>query len=211
MISVEFDKCRNAEDKDVPLIVQIHLAAFKNYFLSRLGYQFLCIMYSAFLRSPNCIFVVFELAENELGGFALGTFRGPKDRWLALRFFPQFLLAIIPAVVRNPIDVVRRLFMRFFDVDEMPDVPSNAVLLRSIGVLPSLRGGGASVSLLKAFEILALSKGAEYVYLTTDEVENERAQRFYVRAGYGFCARFKQDKRRWMWLMSKKIKEAVHE
>lgn len=211
MIDVKLNNCRNAEFKDISLIVEIHLAAFQNYFLSQLGYEFLSVMYKAFLRSPKCIFVVFELTENELGGFVVGTVSGGADRWLALRFFPQFLLAIVPAVVRHPINVVRRLIKRFFDADEMPDVPSNAALLRSIGVLPSIRGGGAAIALLKAFEVLALAKGAEHVYLTTDEVENERAQRFYVRAGYGLCARFKQDGRRRMWLMSKKIKEAVHE
>lgn len=203
--------CRHAVDGDIDTVARIHLAAFDGFFLSQLGYRFLCVMYRAFLKSPSSLFVVFETASGQLAGFAVGALQGQKDRWLAVRFLPQFLWAVVPAVLRHPVPVIKRLWARFFDAGESLQVPPGAAVLRSIGVLPSLRGAGAAASLLQAFEALALSKGAGQVYLTTDGVNNERAQRFYERGGYGLVARFQQDREREMWLMSKNLKRPSHE
>ena len=59
--------------------------------------------------------------------------------------------------------------------------------------------------------MLALNKGAGHVFLTTDEMNNERAQRFYGRGGYRLVTRFQQDGERGMWLMSKNLKEPIDE
>lgn len=203
--------CRHAVEGDVDDVARIHLAAFNGFFLSQLGYRFLCVMYRAFLTSPNSLFVVFETGSGQLAGFAVGALQGQKDRWLAVRFLPQFLWAVVPAVLRHPAPVVKRLWARFIDAGESLPVPPGAAVLRSIGVLPSLRGAGAAAALLKAFEALALGKGAGQVFLTTDEVDNERAQRFYERGGYGLVVRFQQDRERGMWLMSKNLKGPIHE
>jgi ribosomal protein S18 acetylase RimI-like enzyme len=202
---------RHAVDDDIDVVARIHLAAFDGFFLSQLGYRFLCVMYRAFLKSPTSLFLVFETASGQLAGFAVGALQGQKDRWLAVRFLPQFLWAVVPAVLRHPVPVVRRLWGRFFDLGESLQVPPGAAVLRSIGVQPSLRGAGAATSLLQAFEALALSKGAGQVYLTTDGVNNERAQRFYQRSGYGLVARFEQDRARAMWMMSKNLKGPIDE
>ncbi len=200
------ESCRNAVEGDIDAVARIHLAAFDGFFLSQLGYRFLCVMYRAFLKSPSSLFVVFEMASGQLAGFAVGALEGQKDRWLAVRFLPQFLWAVIPAVMRHPVPVVKRLWARFADAGERVQVPPGAAVLRSIGVLPSLRGAGAAASLLQAFEALALHKEAGQVFLTTDEMNNERAQRFYERGGYALVVRFKQDGERGMWLMSKNLK-----
>ena len=152
------------------------------------------------------IFVVYETASGVLAGFAVGTLKDQKDRWLALRFLPQFLVAIVPSILRNPLPVVKKLFVRFFDSGELLQIPSNAAVLRSIGVTPTMRGSGAATSLMEAFEALALSKGSKLVLLTTDEMNNERAQRFYERCGYQRVANFQQDDERRMWVMSKNLK-----
>ncbi len=203
--------CRNALESDIDAVARIHLAAFDGFFLSQLGYKFLCVMYRAFLKSPSSLFLVFETASGQLAGFAVGALQGQKDRWLAVRFLPQFLWAVVPAVLRHPIPVVTRLWARVFDVGESLQVPPGAAVLRSIGVQPSLMGAGAAAALLQAFEALARSKGAGQVFLTTDAVDNERAQRFYERGGYGLVARFQQDRERGMWLMSKNLKGPIHE
>lgn len=204
-------RCRQAVEADIAFVASIHLAAFDGFFLSQLGYRFLCVMYRAFFRSPSTLFIVFETASGELAGFAVGSFQGKKDRWLAIRSLPHFLVAVLPAVLRNPAPVVQRLWARFFNAGESPQVSPSAAVLRSIGVMPSARGKGIAASLLQAFEVLARSKGAGHVFLTTDEINNERAQRFYERAGYEFVARFQQDRKRRMWLMSKDLKGPIHE
>lgn len=205
------DLCRNAVESDISSVARIHLAAFDGFFLSQLGHKFLCAMYLAFLKSPGSVFLVYETAPGQLAGFVVGAVQGQKDRWLAVRFFPKFLLAGVPAISRHPVQVVKRLWGRFFETSESPKVPTDAAILRSIGVLPFIRGTGAAASLLKAFENLALKRGAKHVFLTTDEVNNERAQRFYERGGYALVARFQQDGERWMWLISKSLNGSVNE
>lgn len=196
--------CRQANINDVADVARIHLAAFPGFFLSTLGFRFLCVMYRAFMLNKASVFVVSQNSEGHLTGFAVGALQtGDRDRLLALKFLPQFVLAVLPALLRHPLVVVRRLIARFFEVGELPSISESAVMLRSIGVMPEARGGGAAALLLESFEQLAFERGAEQVCLTTDEEENERAQRFYQRHGYVMSSRFCQDGKRWMWLMNK--------
>ena len=145
-------------------------------------------------------------------GFAVGALSsGKKDRWIALRYLPEFLVAALPAIRRKPNLIVRRLVARFFETDASYVLPRDVAVLRSIGVLTSERGGGAASALLDAFEKLALQHGANQVYLTTDQQNNERAQNFYKRHGYQVAECFQQNGRRPMWLMSKLLRPVVHE
>lgn len=206
------DRCRQALISDMPSVARIHLEAFEGFFLSELGYRFLCVMYRAFLVNPVGIFVVHESKDGQITGFAVGGLSiGRKDRWLALRFMPHFFWAALPAIFRCPRKIVTRLFSRFFDSGSSFDVPNDAAVLRSIGVLTSERGGGAASGLLGAFEQMALRQGAAHVYLTTDQDHNERAQNFYKRHGYDVAQCFHQDGVRPMWLMSKHLMGVVHE
>jgi GNAT superfamily N-acetyltransferase len=197
---------------DVPTVARIHLEAFEGFFLSELGYRFLCVMYRAFLVNPAGVFVVNLSKDGQVTGFAVGALSsGQKDRWLALRFMPHFLWAALPAIFRRPRTIVMRLAARFFETGSSFDVPNDTAVLRSIGVLKSERGGGAAGSLLSAFEQMALRQGAARVYLTTDQDNNERAQNFYKRHGYDVAEFFQQDGQRPMWLMSKLLRGVVHE
>lgn len=199
-------RCRKATVSDISTIANIHIAAFEGFFLTQLGYKFLCVMYLSFLKSQNSIFVVYETVSGQVIGFAVGALQGQKDKWLALRFFPQFVMAAAPALLRHPVRVATKLWARFFEAGESPQVPINSAILRSIAVCPSMRGAGIAAVLLQSFEELTLDKGVDRLYLTTDQEFNERAQIFYSRCGYVLVSQFKQDGRRQMWLMFKNLK-----
>ena len=206
------ERCRLAWISDVPSVARVHLEAFEEFFLSELGYNFLCVMYRAFLVNPSGIFVVQESKDDKVTGFAVGALSsGKKDRWLALRFMPHFFWAALPAILQHPRVIITRLVTRFFETGFPFNVPNNAAVLRSIGVLTSERGSGAASALLGAFEQIAFQQGSASVYLTTDHDNNERAQKFYERHGYRVVDRFQQDGQRPMWLMSKHLKGVVHE
>lgn len=205
-------RCRQALISDVPSVARIHLEAFEGFFLSQLGYGFLCVMYRVFLVNTAGVFVVQESNNGQVTGFAVGALStGQKDRWLALRYMPHFLWASLPAIFRHPRTIVTRLIARFFETGSSFNVPNDAAVLRSIGVLTSERGSGAAGDLLGAFEQMALRQGAAHVYLTTDQDNNERAQKFYKRHGYGVAEFFQQDGQRPMWVMSKHLKGVVNE
>ena len=198
--------CRNAVLSDIEDVARIHLEAFPHFFLSQLGYRFLCVMYRAFLLNPVGIFVVFESTDGLVQGFAVGALNTAKpDRWLALRYWPEFVVAVLPVVVRRPQWVLKRLAVRFFDSGLHYALPQDAAVLRSIGVFNAVRGGGAATALLEAFEQTARRQEARQVFLTTDQENNERAQRFYKRHGYRMVECFKQDGQRPMWLMAKNL------
>jgi ribosomal protein S18 acetylase RimI-like enzyme len=164
-------------------------------------------MYRSFLVNRNSLFIVYEAVDSTIVGFAVGSVTlGRRDRWLAVRFLPQFFFAVLPALVESPLRISTRLFRRFFEMGGSPNVPREAAILRSIGVNESSRGSGIADALLKQFETAAFGRGAESVHLTTDEVNNHRAQRFYERRGYGVVERFRQDGTRWMWHMSKDLR-----
>lgn len=203
---------RAATSSDLASVALIHLDAFPGFFLTKLGYKFLHLMYRVFFSNPDGIFVVYESNASQLLGFAVGTLgSGKKDRWLSLYFIPQFIIAVIPATLREPRIVISRLVARFIASGTPCDLPSDGAILRSIGVLSSARGGGAASVLLYSFEQEALRRGGNHVYLTTDQDNNERAKKFYTRMGYNVIKRFNQHKNRPMLLMSKKIDDNVHE
>jgi len=205
-------RCRQALISDVPRVAFLHLDAFKGFFLTELGYRFVCVMYRAFLANPAGLFVVHETEDGQVTGFAVGALSsGQRDRWIALRFIHNFLWASLPLLFLRPGKIFMRLAARFFETDCSFPVSKDAVVLRSIGVLTSQRGSGTASSLLRSFEEMALERGATSVYLTTDQDKNDRAQNFYKRHGYEVAWGFKQDGRRPMWVMFKLLRNTIGE
>jgi ribosomal protein S18 acetylase RimI-like enzyme len=197
--------CRPARTEDVSQVADVHSAAFPGFFLTTLGPGFLRTMYRAFISNVGGVFVINE-QNNRLDGFAVGILKSAgKDRNLAVRFLPQFIAALVPGLIRNPVKVMRRVATQFFSVGEEPEVPNNSVILRSIGVLPDAKGSGVASRLLDEFERLSRAKGATSVALTTDALDNERAVGFYRKHGYHIAQEFSQDKNRKMLLMLKDL------
>ena len=197
--------CRSAEEKDLSQVADVHVAAFPGFFLTMLGHSFLRVMYRAFLMSRGRVFVVDEL-DGRVIGFAVGVRTSVgKDRKLAIRFFPQFAVAILPGIVSNPIKVIRRIIGQLLSEGGQPEMPVGCVVLRSIGVLPEMQGAGVANRLLTAFERIACEQGANAVALTTDADNNERAIGFYLKHGYHIQQDYQQDDSRKMLLLIKSI------
>lgn len=198
--------CRDANLCDLAMVTDVHLKAFPGFFLTTLGVAFIRTMYKAFLINPGGIFVVNE-ASDGLAGFAVGALKSSnKDKQLAIRLLPQFIWAVIPAIMLSPVRVLMRILAQFFAQggDEL-NVPEGAAVLRSIGVLPEMKGRGVGAGLLNAFEQRATQMGATSVALTTDVLDNEWAINFYRKQGYEVLQEFMQGKQRPMFLMLKEL------
>lgn len=197
--------CLPARAQDVPSVVDVHISAFPGFFLTSLGPAFLRTMYRAFLANAGGVFVVAK-ANQDVHGFAVGVLKSAgKDRALALRYLPQFLISVIPGLIRNPLKVSRRILSQFFAVGDQITIPDDASVLRSIGIVPNARGTGIAGDLLREFERCSFLKGARSIALTTDAVDNARAITFYQKNGYEVAQEFMQDKNRRMLLMLKKL------
>lgn len=198
--------CRTAQARDLRQVVDVHVEAFPGFFLTSLGPSFLEVMYRAFLSDSGAVFLVAESQDGVIEGFAVGAAGNvPRDRSLALRRLPSFLLAVVPALVRNPGRVTRRLAAQMFSRGAQPDYPAGAAVLRSIGVRAQMKGSGAAGQLLATFEARARSKGAASIALTTDALENERAVGFYTKQGYSTRQQFAQHGNRRMLVMTKSL------
>lgn len=205
MMPATVRSCTPAKQGDVQRVVDIHVAAFPDFFLTSLGPMFLRTMYRAFLVNTGSVFIVARF-NHDIQGFAVGVLKtSSKDRALALRHLPQFLVSVIPGLIRNPLKVSRRIASQFFDVGDQITIPDDAAVLRSIGILPDARGTGIASDLLREFERFSLIKGARSVALTTDALDNDRAITFYRKNGYEIAQEFMQGENRKMLLMLKEL------
>lgn len=197
--------CRRVSPGDINAVVTVHRLAFSGFFLTSLGVRFLRVMYKTFSLDPSGLFFVSE-ANGRILGFAVGIMNDEEnDRSLALRYLPEFLLAAIPAVCMHPVSVLKRLGSVFFSFGDQPKIPVGAAVLRSIGIIPDMKGSGIANDLLNNFEQQAKKKSAKFVALTTDSFNNGRAINFYKKNGYQIFQEFKNSTGRNMLVMVKAI------
>lgn len=189
-------RIRRATLNDVSVVAQIHTIAFPGFFLTSLGDPFLRELYSGFVNQSGGIFVLAEV-DDKVIGFAAGT-TVPDVFFTELRKKRglYFLLKAIPALIKNARVVFKKLISSIFYKGDTPTELTGGTLLSSIGVIPSLHGGLVGSALLDEFEKIAFSQNAAFVYLTTDSIENERANAFYGKRGYSVEGRFMQQSKR---------------
>lgn len=196
---------RPALINDLNQVAEVHIAAFPDFFLTLLGKRFLMTMYRAFLLNTGSAFVVSEV-EGAIDGFAVGILKSSDADWYAaLKYFPSFALALLLAIIRNPIALTRRIYAKLLGKGDRISVPANAIILRSIGVRPESQGKGTARKLIQKFEKIAQSKNATAVVLTTDANQNERAIKFYSSLGYQPVQEFRQNETRAMLLLMKNL------
>jgi len=195
----------NARFDDIDDIVSLHNEVFAGFFLTSLGGKFLMELYSGFTTIPGGVMLIARDGA-KLVGFAAGT----TD---PLRFFPSlrrqrgffFFLKALPAVLRNPVPVVRRLFAGLFYRGDAPQHQVSGALLSSIGVASEQRGNGLADRLLYSFEREVAKYGSRQVYLTTDADHNERVNTFYRKNGYKLDSQYKQGNGRLMYRYIKNL------
>jgi len=179
-------------------IVQIHLEAFKGFFLESLGKQFLKTLYRSFILEPSGLCLV-AVERKCVVGFVVGTTQ-PEGffRRLLWSRWPAFVLAGAAALTLHPIRVGKKFLSALSYRGEKPaDVP-NASLLSSIGVTQSANGKGIGKILISAFCESAQESGSPTVFLTTDRDENDAVNQFYTSNGFKLHGSFLRERSRWM-------------
>ncbi len=103
-------------------------------------------------------------------------------RHLLRRHWLSFAWASLGAALRRPA-IIPRLWRALRRPAQAAESAADACLM-SIAVEPSCSGKGVGRQLVQSFcQALAL-RGAPAVCLTTDQVDNERVNRFYVSLGF---------------------------
>jgi len=191
------DVIRRAGADDLPGIVEIHQKSFSNFFLTRLGSDFLHRYYKLVLEYRGGIVLVSE-RQNVLQGFACG-FVDPvgfyRGMWCTkLSFTAPVLSALVrqPSLMKEVLYGVRRIH------NTAAVWPEASCELSSIAVVPERAGNGLGKALVESFLAETRSLDARSVYLTTDAEGNDAVNAFYRSLGFRQTNRFVHGRRRWM-------------
>ena len=188
---------REATAADLPRIITVHQKAFRNFFLTRLGNEFLRRYYALVLEYRAGVVLVSERS-GILEGFVCGFVEPPEFYRLMWCNKRIFALPALSAVIRHPSLATSMLY----GVQRVQLSASRGTArsceLSSIAVAPEAGGNGLGRALVQAFVEWASSMDAQYVYLTTDADGNEPANALYRQVGFQHTQRFLQRKGRWM-------------
>jgi len=182
---------------DIKEVVKIHKAAFKEFFMTQLGAEFLKRYYCFVLIYPMSLFLVAE-DHGKIVGFVAGFLEPGHFYAFLKRNKISIAKAVIPSLIRNP-----KLLMKFcaniWRVNKNSSYETkNICELASVAVDPNYSGRGLGKKLVKAFLNEAEKLGAEYVYLTTDARNNDYVNNFYKSLGFTLYRTFFNEYRREM-------------
>jgi ribosomal protein S18 acetylase RimI-like enzyme len=188
----------------VDQLVSIHLLAFPDFFLSKLGAFFLRVYYKSIVQSNDGISLVLIDKSGNVIGFCVGTQQslGFHSRLIKNNLL-KFIIAGLVIVAVNP-GGIQRLIKNLNKKSTSLDNGMYSEVL-SIAVNPDYKAMGFGKLLLTSFEEMALSKGCSEVSLTTDYYENSRILDFYFKCGYKVMATFYAYPKRKMYRLIKRI------
>jgi ribosomal protein S18 acetylase RimI-like enzyme len=178
---------RRMAQQDIVQVASLHIQAFPGFFLSSLGDGFLKELYTSILADPSGIAYVYENCKLE--GFVAGTTHpvGFYRRLLSSRLLYFCLPSMLP-MVRQP-QIIPRLF-RALNSPREADAGEGCGTLMSIAVSPDAQGKGIGKQLVEVYLAEAAYRGNAEVNLTTDRLNNESVNRFYVRYGFRLMRQF---------------------
>ena len=171
---------------DVESVVCIHLSSFAGFFLSFMGPRFLREFYKATLLDESGLALVSTQADG-IAGFAVGTTEPVGFyRRTIINNWNLFLAASFIPIFKKPRTILR--LARRLLTTAHSNYPANEALLLSIAVHPSKQGRGIGKQLIEGFSAEAGKRGAASISLTTDKLNNDATNQFYIRSGFS-CAR----------------------
>ena len=197
---------RKARIEDINAIVEIHQAAFKDFFLTSLGERFLSLYYSSFVNSDNGA-VYCAVRGNIIVGFSAASYvsKGFNSSLIKHNLF-KFGSEGFRLFFSNPNAVVR---LAKNMSKESKDVSINDdgmyAELYSIAIDPDMQGGGVGRFLLTVTE-KDVKEHNDRISLTTDYYNNEKTLAFYNALGYKEYYEFTTYPERKMWRLIKYLK-----
>ena len=190
---------------DINKVVSTHNDAFKDFFLTSLGDNFLKLYYNSVRKNEKGLLLgLYE--DDELCGFcaAATQSKGFNSNLVKSNIYSFGLMGLQLIVTRMP--ALLRLIKNFSKENPDFDDNGNYAELLSIGVSTGNQGKGIGKKLLLQLEESLKNKGIEKLSLTTDYYNNEKTIQFYKGLGYTIYYDFITHPNRRMYRMIKIIK-----
>ncbi len=169
--------------------VEMHMYAFKNFFLTFLGRGFLREVYSTAAGHEQTVGYVAVNQKNHVVGCCFGFVDAKKfykdilrRRWWVFAFYSAL------AAIRRP-SIIPRL-LRALRHEGLPP-PCNIRPLGALpntAVMPDSQGLGVAIALMRSACEEFVRRGINAVYLNTDADNNDRVRGFYLALGWDFLA-----------------------
>jgi ribosomal protein S18 acetylase RimI-like enzyme len=182
-------KTRYITNRDVDRVVEIHMEAFSNFFLTTLGRSFLRVYYKSFIENKEGVSICAYDNDGIILGFSVGALDGKGfHKRLILKNIIRFSIQFIRIIFTYP-GAIYRLFKNM-DKQTKQKIEERYSELLSIGICNIAKGKGIGSILLKRFEAELKLKSSKIVTLTTDYNDNDEVVNFYRKAGYEIFSEF---------------------
>lgn len=175
-------KVKDTDKSVINEIVDIHLATFEGFFLTFMGRGFLKQMYKSYIKHEKSDILVARDDGKILGFLAYSEQMSELYKYMIKHHALQFAWYSLGAFVRKP-KVFMRLIRAFLKPGESQRNESY-VELASIGVHPDAKCKGVGSLLIKALKNEVDFEKFEYITLETDALNNEAANKFYLKNGF---------------------------
>lgn len=170
------------DKKDLDDIVKIHINTFEGFFLTFLGKGFLKQMYSGYIKHDNSGLIVAKSNNEIVGVLAYSEDLSDFYKYLIKTRLIQFLWYSLHSVIKNP-SVMIRLLRAFLKPGETKR-KEKYVELSSIGVIPKMKGQHIGSKMIDKLKDIFDSNKFSYINLETDAINNEYANKFYIKNGF---------------------------
>lgn len=195
---------RPISENELEIVVKIHLLAFNNFFLSKMGSSFLFTYYRAFLRNRNSVFLGCYQDNKLLGFCAASTLSKGFNFLLIKQNLFAFTIQGIKVLFSKPTALVH-LYRNFSKNGSVQFDNQNYAELYSIGVSPEFQGKGVGRILFNNLESSLQRKACEHLSLTTDQLNNDKTLSFYKGIGFNILYEFTSYPNRKMYRLIKKL------
>lgn len=204
-------KIRRIEEKDIVGVVLLHMRSFQSFFLTFLGERFLTVLYSSFCQFEGSIgYVAENTLTKKIVGVVVGTYapHGYFKKLLQYRWY-RFCSGIIGSIFKNP-KIIKRLIRAVFYRGDSPAEP-NGNLLMSIFVDLDLQNCGIGRKLIEEYISSAYTCGNDFIFLTTDVIDNDVAISFYKKFGFVVDKKYvtSEGRRMYRFILSLKNEQTV--
>ena len=159
------------------------MRAFKGFFLTSLGNEFLETYYKSCLKDNETISIIAVNENSDITGFCIGCMKSKGfHKKLIKRNMLPFFFQGIKALINNPKTIIR--LVRNLDKNSTSTDDGNYNELLSIAVSPASKSMGVGKELILKYEEEAIKRQCKKIALTTDYYNNDDVIGFYKKMGY---------------------------